>query len=101
MSRSGPPTCACGLPNICRPAPNPASSSQAREGAVKADLTRDTYDPRKRYNQVLMQQGRVQLDADWNEQGSILLGYLRGLAADLFGPHGGMGPGAGFELRAL
>jgi hypothetical protein len=68
---------------------------------VKADLTRDTYEPRNRYSQVLMQQGRVQLDADWNEQGSILLGYMRRLTADLFGPHGAMGPTAGFALSVL
>ena len=36
-----------------------------------------------------MQQGRVQLDADWNEQADILLHYLRTLAADLIGPFGG------------
>jgi hypothetical protein len=31
------------------------------------DYTRFTYTPRKRYSGVFMQQGRVQLDADWNE----------------------------------
>jgi len=36
-----------------------------------------------------MQQGRVHLDADWNEQTSILLRYLQALASDLIGPHGG------------
>jgi len=38
-----------------------------------------------------MQQGRVQLDADWNEQASILLHYLQSLARDLIGPYGGSG----------
>lgn len=43
-----------------------------------------------------MQQGRVLLDADWNEQISILLYQNRALAADLIGPHGG--PGDGFRI---
>ena len=56
---------------------------------MKADLTRDTFYPFKHFTRVLMQQGRVQLDADLNEQVSILLHYLRTLAADLIGPAGG------------
>jgi len=56
---------------------------------MKGDFTRDTYNPLKHFSRVLMQQGRVQLDADWNEQGAILLHYLRALAADLIGPFGG------------
>jgi hypothetical protein len=60
------------------------------------DFTRLTHDPRKHYLRVLMQQGRVQLDADWNEQASILLRYLQTLAADLIGPFGG--PGDGFLI---
>ena len=62
------------------------------------DFTRDTFDPGKHYSRVLMQQGRVQLDADWNEQASILLHYMRALGRDLFGPHAGPAEGAGFEL---
>ena len=46
---------------------------------------------------MLLQQGRVQLDADLNEQAAILLDYLRKQAADLIGPHGG--PGTGFNLE--
>jgi hypothetical protein len=34
---------------------------------MSGDYTRFTYTPRKRYSGVFMQQGRVQLDADWNE----------------------------------
>jgi hypothetical protein len=56
---------------------------------MKGDFTRDTFDARRHYSRVLMQQGRVQLDADANEQASILLHYLQTLAADLIGPHGG------------
>lgn len=56
---------------------------------MKGDFTRDTFDARHHFSRVLMQQGRVQLDADWNEQAAILLHYLQTLAADLIGPHGG------------
>lgn len=56
---------------------------------MKGDFTRDTFDPARHFRRVLMQQGRVQLDADWNEQTSILLHYLQTLAADILGPHRG------------
>lgn len=35
---------------------------------MKSDLTRDSFDQAKHYRGVQQQQGRVQLDADWNEQ---------------------------------
>jgi hypothetical protein len=65
---------------------------------MKGDFTRDTFDPAKHYSRVLMQQGRVQLDADWNEQASILLNYMRMLTQDLFGPHAGPDGECGFEI---
>lgn len=68
---------------------------------MKADLTRDTFHPFKHYDRVLMQQGRVQLDADWNEQAAIVLHYLRSLAADLIGPAGGPEPNPGFGISQL
>ena len=43
----------------------------------------------KHFSRVLMQQGRVQLDADWNEQMDNVLHFLWTLAADLIGDHGG------------
>lgn len=60
---------------------------------MHGDFSRDTFSGLHRFSRVLMQQGRVLLDADWNEQTSILLHYLRALAADVIGPHGG-GPTA-------
>jgi hypothetical protein len=33
---------------------------------MKGDFTRNTFVPSKSFSRVLMQQGRVQLDADWN-----------------------------------
>jgi hypothetical protein len=65
---------------------------------MKGDFSRDTFDPANHFSRVLMQQGRVQLDADANEQASILLHYLQALAADLIGPHGGPLNGLGFEI---
>jgi hypothetical protein len=61
------------------------------QGEFRGDFSRDSFDPIKRFSRVLMQQGRVQLDSDWNEQSDILLHYLRALATDLIGPHGGSG----------
>ena len=58
-------------------------------GIMKGDFSRLTFDPKKQFTRVLMQQGRVQLDADWNEQAAILRHYLERLAADLIGPFGG------------
>lgn len=66
-------------------------------GEFKGDFTRDTFDPINQYSRVLMQQGRVQLDADWNEQVSIMLHNLRSLACDLGGEHWGSEV-AGFKI---
>ncbi|MDJ0716955.1 MAG: DUF6519 domain-containing protein, partial [Prochloraceae cyanobacterium] len=43
---------------------------------MKGDFTRLTFDSKKHYNSVRMQQGRLQLDSDWNEQVDIQ-NYLR------------------------
>lgn len=66
---------------------------------MKGDFTRLTFDPTKHYTRVLEQQGRVQVDSDFNEMAYIHQYFLRRLAADLIGPHGG--PGDGFKLEAL
>ncbi|MEA3278426.1 MAG: DUF6519 domain-containing protein [Pseudomonadota bacterium] len=66
---------------------------------MKGDFTRMTFDPLRHFSRVLMQQGRVQLDADFNEQAAILLHYMRTLATDLIGPYGGpLGGAMGFRL---
>ncbi|MCK6554644.1 DUF6519 domain-containing protein [Candidatus Binatia bacterium] len=71
-------------------------------GELRGDFSRDTFDPSQHFLRVLMQQGRVQVDADWNEQVSILLHYLQTLAKDLIGPHGGpKGDDLGFEIKKL
>jgi Family of unknown function (DUF6519) len=68
---------------------------------MKADLSRTTFNRLKRFTRVVAQQGRVQLDADWNEQSSIMLYQMRRLAADIFGPAGGPADNLGFELGVL
>jgi hypothetical protein len=68
------------------------------QGEFRGDFSRDTFDPLRHFSRVLMQQGRVQLDADWNEQVSILLHYLQTLAADLIGPYAGPSSHFGFEI---
>jgi hypothetical protein len=54
---------------------------------MKGDFSRFTFDEVNQYSRVLMQQGRVLLDADWNESAEIQIHYLRALAEDLMGPH--------------
>jgi hypothetical protein len=65
---------------------------------MKGDFTRDTFHPVKHYSRVMMQQGRVTIDADPNEQTDILLHYLRTLARDLIGPYAGPVDDEGFQL---
>jgi hypothetical protein len=56
---------------------------------MKGDFTRFTFEPRKRYTSVLMQQGRLQLDADWNEQISIQNYLQQRQAQDMIGEAAG------------
>lgn len=65
---------------------------------MKSDITRDTFHPSKHFSRVISQQGRVMLDADNNEQTSILLHYLRTLAMDLIGPYAAPVMRPGFSL---
>src|ERR1700730_13319486 len=67
------------------------------QGEYRGDFTRDTFDPAKHFSCVLMQQGRVLLDEDWNEQAAILLHYLRTLATDLVGSNWGRRQIAGVD----
>src|SRR5438445_8151946 len=65
---------------------------------MKGDFTRDTFNPAKHFSRVLMQQGRVTLDADPNEQTAILLHYVRTLASDLIGPYAAPLAAPGFQI---
>lgn len=53
---------------------------------MSGDYTRMTFDPRRRFIAVDMQQGRVQLDADWNEQADLGRERTRLLGLDSGGP---------------
>ncbi len=65
---------------------------------MKADFSRWSFDPTKHYHGVLQQQGRVSLDADWNEQGEITAHRIESEALDIIGPAGAPAGNAGFTL---
>ncbi len=52
---------------------------------MKGDFTRFTYEPEKHYSGVLQQQGRVSIDADWNENVQIEDYLKRTTARDTIG----------------
>ena len=55
---------------------------------MKGDFSRRTFQANKRYSSVRMQQGRVQLDADWNEQVEIQQQFSRTQNVDIIGQSG-------------
>jgi hypothetical protein len=65
---------------------------------MNGDITRSTFSQEKHYSGVRMQQGRVQLDADWNEQLDITAHRIEAEAADVIGGCGGPLHAAGFAL---
>jgi Family of unknown function (DUF6519) len=65
---------------------------------MKGDFSRQTADPKKHYSGVLMQQGRVQLDADWNEQLAISQHRVQTEAQDVIGPGAAPLAGGGFAI---
>src|SRR5262245_12748657 len=65
---------------------------------MKGDFTRDTFKPAEHYQQVLQQQGRVQLDADWNEQAAIGVRRDETTTRDLVGDCGGPAENAAFAV---
>jgi hypothetical protein len=68
---------------------------------MKGDFSRSTFDPHKHYTSVRMQQGRVQLDADWNEQADILLHLIVTQLQDLLGPGGTTVTKPGFAITLV
>ncbi|MFQ5525109.1 MAG: DUF6519 domain-containing protein [Thermoanaerobaculia bacterium] len=68
------------------------------KGDRRGDFSRLTFDPEKHYSSVRMQQGRVQLDADWNEHVDIVAHRLSAQATDLIGPSGAPAGSGGFEI---
>jgi predicted flap endonuclease-1-like 5' DNA nuclease len=67
---------------------------------MKADITRDTFRKEKRYVRVRQQQGRVQLDADWNEQGDIEAHLRETGVRDVIGASGAPLDGGGFRIES-
>lgn len=55
---------------------------------MSSDRARRTFNPPQRYRSVVMQQGRVQLEADWNEAQDIFGEELRADVLDIVGPYG-------------
>jgi len=67
---------------------------------VKGDFSRNTFKKEKYYSGVRMQQGRVQLDADWNEQVDIAANRIETEARDVIGRCGAPINQDGFHLVA-
>ena len=65
---------------------------------MKGDFSRLTFDKDKHYSGVLMQQGRVQVDADWNEQQAIHRHRVETETQDVLGPSGAPIAEGGFEI---
>jgi hypothetical protein len=65
---------------------------------MKGDFSRDSFDASRSVYRVLMQQGRVQLDADWNEQAAAVLHRLETTVRDMFGSCAGPADHCGFAL---
>src|SRR5215468_3572376 len=77
-----------------------SSPELSRNGSagMKGDFSRDTFDAGRHYSRVLMQQGRVQLDADWNEQQSINQHRTTTEARDVIGFSGAPVHSPGFRI---
>jgi hypothetical protein len=65
---------------------------------MKGDFSRSTFDRANHFKRVPLQQGRVQTDADANEQQAITLHRVETEVADLIGGCGGPVHDAGFGL---
>jgi len=65
---------------------------------MKGDFSRNTFNRNNVYYSVRMQQGRVLLDADWNEQVDQLNLRLATAIRHLVGDHGGIGDSFRIEL---
>jgi hypothetical protein len=65
---------------------------------MAGDISRSSFTSTKHFSGVRMQQGRVQLDADWNEQVDIATYFTRAATADLIGPCAAPVSDAGFGI---
>lgn len=65
---------------------------------MKNDISRNTFIKTRHFSRVLLQQGRVQMDADWNEQQDIVYYQSNAKTEDIIGPAGAPVDNDGFEL---
>ena len=65
---------------------------------MKGDFTRSTFKPKKHYSGVRQQQGRVQVDADFNEYVDIQAHLRHTALGDVIGLCGGPQDNAGFQI---
>ncbi|MCZ6738798.1 MAG: DUF6519 domain-containing protein [Actinobacteria bacterium] len=68
---------------------------------MKGDFTRSTFRQFQHFRGVRMQQGRVQLDADWNEQLDIEEHLSRTETRDVIGLCGAPVHGGGFKIQSV
>ena len=66
---------------------------------MTSDRARVTYDPSRRYHGVVAQQGRVSLEADWNEAQAIAGAELAARTLDVVGRAGS--PDRGYEITPV
>lgn len=67
---------------------------------MKADLSRNTFRPERHFRDVLKQQGRVDVDADWNEQQAINVHRVELESVDVIGRTGAPLHAPGFAITA-
>jgi hypothetical protein len=65
---------------------------------MKGDFSRFSFNRGKFYRKVNMQQGRVLLDSDWNEQNEISQYIQQRIVKDIVGQHAAPTSCAGFEI---
>ncbi|HXI79514.1 MAG TPA: DUF6519 domain-containing protein [Verrucomicrobiae bacterium] len=65
---------------------------------MNGDISRATFRPNRHFHDVAMQQGRVHLDADWNEAQAIGSYLDETTRVDTIGPRGVPKVGGGFEI---
>jgi hypothetical protein len=68
---------------------------------MKGDFSRFSFKPQNHYTQVRRQQGRVDLDADWNEYIDIQEYLDETIHTDVIGPCGAPKNGGGFKIEGV
>lgn len=68
---------------------------------MSSDFSRRTFNPKKHYSAVQKQQGRVDLDSDWNEQIDILQYRTQSETRDVIGASGVPKKGDSFKIIPL